>query len=310
MTDIHLDHFITYTDAGSIDDYMRTYELLGFLPDRKTVRHEPGLRNRFIFIGPEYLEFCWVEDEALFARATAGEKLFRAASRPYGLGLIAADVHAVHADWIQRGYPVPEVISKAPRDAGPDAPPLWSFQDIPPGLLPGVWSFVLTYHARKQDDFKEIQVHPNTIYAVSGITLVAEQPESRATCWRDLLVPDEKVIQSASGYEIVIAPHRVRWMTPDIYRSTFDFDWVEAPHPTGELAVLHLLATDLDIVRQRSEQAGRGIFSSRIDGMDELVIAPDKRDGFMFSIRQYPFAWWVQERATITGERYELRSGE
>ena len=54
MTNIQFDHFITFTSAINIDDYLEEYAAQGFVPEEKTVRHDPGLRNGFIFIGPEY----------------------------------------------------------------------------------------------------------------------------------------------------------------------------------------------------------------------------------------------------------------
>jgi len=53
MTNIRFDHFITYTSAGNIDDYLKEYATQGFLPEDRTVRHDPGLRNGFIPFGPE-----------------------------------------------------------------------------------------------------------------------------------------------------------------------------------------------------------------------------------------------------------------
>lgn len=67
------------------------------------MRHDPGLRNGFITIGPEYLEFLWVEDEALFAAAPQEERELRTPPRPFGIGIEAADVAAVRDAWVARG---------------------------------------------------------------------------------------------------------------------------------------------------------------------------------------------------------------
>jgi hypothetical protein len=45
MTNIRLDHFLTFTSAADIDDYTKEYAAQGFMPAEGTVRHEPGLRN-------------------------------------------------------------------------------------------------------------------------------------------------------------------------------------------------------------------------------------------------------------------------
>lgn len=103
MTNINFDHFITYASADNIDDYIQEYAAQGFIPDEQTVRHEPGLRNRFIFLGVEYIEFCWVEDEELFTKGDDAEKSFRSAARPFGIGMVAEDIQAIHDDWTKRG---------------------------------------------------------------------------------------------------------------------------------------------------------------------------------------------------------------
>lgn len=306
MTNIWFDHFITYTSAVNIDDYIKEYTAQGFLSNEKTVRHDPGLRNGFIFFGPEYIEFCWVEDEELFAKADAEEKLLRTVPHPYGLGMIAEDVKALHSDWTARGYSVPEVWSKTHRDATPDTPPVWSFQDIPRELLPGAACFALTYHNRPKGEVKHIKIPPNTIYAVYGAAFVATEPEARATCWRNLLAPDEQVVQSGLGFEVLIGPHRAMWMTPDTYQSTYGLDWAPSPHPFGELSVLHLLASDLGVAKMMIEQSGRHAFSVKVKGDEELLIAPDARDGFVFSVRQQPAEMWLQGRMARTGEKLKL----
>jgi hypothetical protein len=306
MTDIRLDHFITYTSAEDIDRYLKEYSALGFVPAKETVRHEPGLRNGFVFMGPEYVEFCWVEDEALFAEADDEDKLLREAPRPFGLGMVSDDVQAVHEEWTGRGYAVPEVSSSAPRDAPADAPPTWSFQTIPEELLPGIWCFVLTYHLRPKDKVTQVRPAPNTIYAVSGVTFVSTEPELRATTWRDLLAPDEKVVISGTGIEIRIGAHRVTWMTPDDFEVEYGMNWVPSPHSHGELAVLHLLASDLAAVQATMEQAGRGTFPVSAEEQDALLIAPDVRDGFTFLVRQHPIEIWLQERTRRTGEKLQL----
>jgi len=306
MANISFDHFITYTSAVNIDDYLKEYAAQGFLPHETTVRHKPGLRNGFISFGPEYIEFCWVEDEELFAKADAEEKLLRAVPRPFGIGMIADDVNAVHADWTVRGYSVPEVWSKAPRDAKPDTPPVWSFQEIPTELLPGASCFALTYHTRPKGEAKKIKISPNTIYAISGVTLVSTEPEERATYWRNLLAPKEQVFQSEIGFDVVINPHQATWMTPDICQSTYGLNWEPASHSFGQISVLHLLASNLEIVKQMIEQSGRTAYSKQIKGKEELLIVPDMRDGFVFSIRQQPVESWLQERVARTGEKFEF----
>lgn len=306
MTGIRLDHFITYTSALDIDDYLKEYAAQGFVPHEKTVRHNPGLRNGFVFVGPEYLEFCWVEDEALFAEAEEEDKLLRDAPRPFGLGMVSDDVQAVHEGWVARGYTVPDVSSSAPRDAPADSPPVWSFQTIPSELLPGAWCFALTYHMRPKDKATDIRIGPNTIYAISGLTFVTPEPDVRATSWRDLLAPAEQIVRAGTSTEVRIGAHRVAWMTAEDYRVAFGMNWVPSVHPRGELALFHLLASNLGIARTTMEQAGRRVTPISLDEEDALLIAPDARDGFTFLVHQRPIESWLQERIGRTGEKLQL----
>jgi len=309
MTGIRLDHIITYTSAECIDSYLKEYAALGFVPAKETVRHDPGLRNGFVFIGPEYVEFCWVEDETLFEEASAQQRLLCATPRPFGLGVVAWDVGAVHDDWTARGYELPEVSSSAPRDAPADSPPVWSFQMIPEELLLGAWCFVLTYHRRSKDKATEITIGPNTIYAISGLTFVAPEPEVRATSWRDLLAPEEAVKPLSHGYCVQIGAHRAAWMKADHFTATYGLDWVPFPQPVGEVAMLHMLASDLSAAKTTLEQSGRQT-STVIVGVEEaLLVAPDPRDGLVFTVQQQPVEEWLQERKAKTGETLEVVQG-
>jgi len=306
MTNVHFDHFITYTSAADVDEYLKEYAAQGFMPEERTVRHEPGLRNRFVFLGTEYIEFCWVEDEELFAAGEEEEKLLRCAVRPFGIGMIAEDVQAVHEDWTARGYSVPAVWSKAPRDAPPNAPPSWSFQEVPAELLPGVNAFVLTYHNRKKGGARKIHIHPNTIYALSKVTFVAAEPESRAIHWRNLLAPDEQVKPSKMSFAVTIGAHRASWMSPNAYLATYHRQWIPAPHPYGEMAVLHLRAANLQTVKTMLEHAGRRITQISNRGRKELFVEPDERDGFAFAVKEQSINTWLQERMDRTGETIDI----
>jgi hypothetical protein len=238
--------------------------------------------------------------------ADAEELLLRATPRPFGLGIAADDVQAVHDEWTARGYAVPEVTTGRPRDASPDSPPRWSFQDIPAELLPGIGCFALTYHARSKDEVSLVTLAPNTVYAVSGVTLVTTEPQARAACWRDLLAPGEPIRQSGPSLAVRIGPHRAVWITPEDYQSAYGLDWTPCPLPFGELGLLHLLATDLQAAKAMLEQSGRRVLGVAGSGDEEVLIGPDARDGFVFTIRQRPVEVWLRERIERTGESLRL----
>jgi hypothetical protein len=83
-------------------------------------------------------------------------------------------------------------------------------------------------------------------------------------------------------------------------------DWTPPPHPCGDLALLHLLATDLSRAQAMFESAGRRIDALSVAGRAELLVRPDERDGFAFLIHQQPAETWLEERLRRTGEKLIL----
>jgi hypothetical protein len=111
MSTAHIDHIITFANVSNIDDYVGEYRSRGFIVNEATHRYKPGLRNRFITLGCEYIELAWVEDEAVlaaggteeFARMFPDLPSLRLAARPFGIALKSASVHALHQAWTERG---------------------------------------------------------------------------------------------------------------------------------------------------------------------------------------------------------------
>lgn len=313
MGNVRLDHFITAVAVDSVDDYMEEYSRAGFNVVEQSARHEPGLRNRFVSFGPEYLEFTWVEDEAAFS-AGQDKSFFpnlaelRAGMRPWGIGLATEDVRALRESWSGRGFTLQDVIDGLPADAAPGTEPVWSFQPIPPDTIGGVLLFALTYHSRHADAVRKVQAAPNTTYAIEGVTFVSDSPQERAQRWRDLLSPGEEVREEENFAEVRTGPHFARWLTPLHYQEYLGLSYKEPPHPYAEMAIIHLLAEDLDTAEELIATSGRDV--SRLpdvaSGLDTLYVYPDPRDGFTFAITQRPSHEWLAERTALTGERLEL----
>ena len=197
-----LDHFLAYTDAPAIDQCLQEYRGAGFHVGEQTARHRGELRTGFVRFGWEYLELLWAEDEAQFA---AGHPVLpeitrpalRDARRPFGIGLVAPDVHALRAAWAARGVDVPPPFTEVPPGGAPGAPPALTIQPIPAHVLPGVLCFALTYHFPARP--RQVPVAPNTAYAVRGVTFVADAPDRRARQWRALLAPARPSAAAAPG---------------------------------------------------------------------------------------------------------------
>ncbi|HXN03085.1 MAG TPA: VOC family protein [Candidatus Dormibacteraeota bacterium] len=282
---VRFDHFLTYVEAPSIDRYLERYRSTGFLVSDRTERHDPGLRNGVVFFGSQYIEFCWVEDEALFSKGEPDEAVMRRAHRPFAIGLVSEDIQATHDDWLARGRDLPKVFSKAERGAD-NVPPSWSFQEIPEALLPGAWCFALTYHIRRPPE----RIAPNSTYAIAGTTFVSSSAEEHAAAWRDLLAPEASIDSSDEAYRVTIGPHIARWMEPRQYERRYGRSWEPALHRFGELAILHVLATDLQRVQSALVGSGREVIPVDPPSTDEpgLFLPPDAQDGFSFVVTEQP----------------------
>ncbi len=311
MTVLKLDHVITTTKVADIDSHLDDYRKAGFAPVEYTVRLDPGLRNGFIALGPEYVEFAWVEDNDQFAQASAANPILAALTttpRPFRISFVADDVKTVHDDWTARGYNLPPIQSFKPRDAHPDSQPLWSLFDIPPSILPGAWFVVEQYHRRREGVMREMSVSPNTIYAMVGVTFVSNVPKEQATRWRDVFNLAEPLQREEGIVEVRLQPHVFIWMTPEKYHEKYRLEWKFANHPFGEIAILHLYATDLEKVIAMLREAGRETVSLYDDliGREGTLVLPDIRDGLTFLVTEYSIQTWLDERTSITGEYLEV----
>lgn len=314
MAMFRLDHFITAARVENIDSYLEEYRKAGFLVGERTVKHNPGLRNGFIYFGPEYLEFVWVEDERLFEQG-ADHAMFkphlrtlRAGYRPFGIGIATDDVRALHDEWVGRGFELPPVIDGWARDSDRSTPPIWSFQPVPSEATAGALCFGLTYHTAPKDAVRKVKIAPNTTYATSGITFVSDEAEARAMSWRDLLAPDAVVSERDGGYQVVVKPHTLRWITPLDYQENYGLSYKPSPHPFGEMAVINVLATDLDVAEEYLAALDRrvSLIPDKATGKDTLLVPPDERDGFALVIAERPAEEWIEGRVAATGERLEL----
>ncbi len=305
-----LDHFLTFANTPDIDKYVEQYRKVGFVVSDETRRYQPGLRNRFIQLGCEYLELVGVENEDKFARGGTEEfaRMFkdlptlRMAAHPFGIGFLANDVEALHQEWTLRGHKLPVVWSFAP----PGIPPILSFQEIPEELLPGASCFVITYHHTSDPQARLIQRAPNTVYAVEGASFLSTEPEEAATCWQRLLHPSAPVAAKHNIYTVNIPPHTVWWMSPATFEERYGIALPPAPHRYGHLATIHLLAENLAVAATMLGKRGKKHVST-IHPAEILIASPADEDGITFIIREYPIEAWQRERSRTTGEVITFR---
>ena len=297
-----LDHVLTYAAVSSVDEHVDTYRAAGFHVARLTARHPGGVRTGFVNFGPEYLECVWVEDEAVFAAGhprmpALTDRELRAARRPFGIGLLAQDVPALHQAWTARGHALPGPFHERPPGAPADAPPALTLQAVPDEVLPGALCFALAYHFDAKP--ANVVVPPNTVYGIAGVAFVSDRPGARARRWRDVLAPGAPL--EAGGTALALGPHRLRWLTPGQLEATLDRAWEPPPHGRTEIAAIDVLAERLDRAEELIGRAGLPVVRLERDGETTLVVGPGPSDGVVLAVRERPAAPWAADRGLTLG---------
>lgn len=291
-----LNHIISSTNARNIDNYLKLYKQAGFVIGKNTVRHEPGLRNGFVYFGSEYIEFEWVENARVFRKnAKLYQKFFLKHPSPFGVAFESRNVEALHKYLVYRNYKMPQTRSKGPRDAD-ESVKWWSFQDIPRKYLPGVWSFALTYETRRnQKNLRQVSIGDNTIFAVRGLIMVTSAPKQRAERWKNFLSPQCLVKKiSPDNYRFDVGPYTLEWMTPEVYEKLFGIRkmFKDKFKEFQEIGLVNVLAEDLGIAEKYLK---RYRFKVKKIG-NKILILPKESDGFTFLVTQYKLAVWIKER--------------
>jgi len=296
-----LDHVITFTRAETIEQALDLYRTQGFDVASTTVRHEPGLRNGFVWLGPEYLELCWVEDEVAFASAELTKRSWRQSPGVGGMGLTSSRLEVVRNRLLEAGLQMTEITEGRPRDAAPDDPPTWRFLELPEGSLDGTWGFFLQYLARN-DGPRDVRIAPNGIYALSGFTAVSAAPATAAANWRLVLDPSAEINQpNETQATMVSGPFTFSWVTPARYRDLFDVDF---KHPVLTIAHLDILTADL--APTETMLAGRTPTRKGGPAGDKLFVPPLDDDGVSLLVRELDPSEWCAKRSAITGEILRL----
>lgn len=307
------DHFITYTE-GPIDYLMATLRRAGFVvsPPELTVRHDPGLRNGFVYVGPEYLEYCWVEREDEFEARAAEHPYYRTlreSNRPYGIGLQVSDPEVFRAALLDEGFVMPEVVFAKPQDADEDSPAAWGYGMFPEGATPGAHSFYLSYLADDDSRNRNWFVGENAIFQIVGVVLVTEEPRARARDWARLLRPSGG--QGSIPERVVHGPHAYVWVTPDEWKAAAATDYPVSEAEFHELTAVVALSFDLDRTARYLESAELPFHRGEVElpgfGKHEgVVLYPDPTTGFSMVVYEADVAAWMEWRERKTGTSHRV----
>jgi hypothetical protein len=168
-----LDHIISFYAKDDIESHLSEYLDSGFNVTDEKVKHPYGKENRFINFGLTYIEFFWVEDKKLFnTKSSNREKYFRNHPKTFGIGF-AANKLASFEKYLKSTYSnIPNLFTRGPSDKPSEIS--WEFILQKQKHLHGFYSFCLSYFKRDPNKPRKLKVSKNSIYAISGITLVSK----------------------------------------------------------------------------------------------------------------------------------------
>lgn len=310
------DHFITYTE-DAVDSVMARYRRAGFItsPPERTVRHEPGLRNGFVYVGPEYLEFCWVEREDEFREQVAVEPYYatlRSEHRPFGIGFQVLEPENFRARLVESGLEMPDVLFARPQDAPIDSEPRWAYGMFPDGTTPGAHAFYLSYLGRDgQRRNENFFVGENGIFLIVGAVLVSPMPRTRLQQWSSHLLGSEQS-DARDSRGVAYGPHAYIWITPAEWNRLSGAPYPDPPAEFQELSAVVALSFDLERTERFLESASFPFQRSTIDlpvfGRHEgLFLFPDPRDGFPMLILEGAVQDWKAWRDGVSRREHRIR---
>lgn len=301
MVALRLDHVLTFTSASPVEEALDRYRQAGFVPSPHIAEWSPGLRNGFVNLWPEYLELLCVHDDDAFRTAPAPLRRARDAHRPYGLGFYSDDTARLRDDWVAAGHDLPDAEYLRLETTSTDDPP--DFCEVALPVLPGADCFALTSFFPGAAMRARMQVAPNTVFGLSGVTFVADHPAAAADRWRRVLAPDSAVTpdHGSDGHvELLSGVHRFTWFTPEALSARFGLTWSDGP---SDIALVHLLAERVDLAGQLMADAG---WTVRAGHHGSFVVDPHPSDGIAFELHHGSADAWRDTRARVLGEHLTI----
>lgn len=299
-----LEHIYSLINAKSLEDHLRKYRDCGFFVSSQTVRHPPGLRNGFVYIGYEYIEFEWVEDRITFNKGkTPYLAAFRKHPWPFGFGFEEPLIEEFHTKAKASGFKIPEMYSRGPSDSQKGRKSRWTFQDVPAKLVPGVVPFVLRYETRDYRKGRKAYCGPNGIFAISALTFVCKNPKRDASRWHSFFGPGSSLNVEKGIARFTLGAHELEWMTASRYADIYKHASL-VPSDVGlsirrTVALLHVLSENLDETERALVRGGRNVTRADVSGEKVLIVSPLKNDGFSFLVRRGSLSSWRRDRRAL-----------
>ena len=180
-----LDHAIVFT--RDLAAAARQYERLGFFVTPRGGHPSLGTANHTIMLDRNYLELLTV-----VVPGPGNDNWAAAMAKGGGFGGLAfgtRDARATQASLHARGVAVPEVVDFERPVVLPNGTVAarFSVAHLPDDASPAVPAFFCQQHTPEYVWRPEYQRHPNTAFAVVGLTVVAREPAHLAPAYERLL---------------------------------------------------------------------------------------------------------------------------
>lgn len=240
---LYLDHGIIF--VADLAAAAAEYQRLGFLLTPRGGHPSLGTANHTIMLDQNYLELL-----AVVTRGAGNERWAAILDRGEGLGGVALgtkDARATREALRSRGVAASDVVDfERPVGLGfRQGAARFSVAHLPSEASPAIAAFFCQHHTPELVWRPEFQQHPNTAFAVAGLTIVDRDPERRSAAYQRLL-GGAAIHSHPGGLELDLRGTRVLLVTPRYAEARLGQRLAlpeDGTRPLGVTLAVHSLAT-------------------------------------------------------------------
>lgn len=302
MVFIREDHFLAFTTAKVLNEYLNEYERAGFL-SMGTLNHNLGKKIGFIKFSPEYIELHWIENQEEFdskandfwVQASKSNDIFSVAFAVDNINQLNNYWESLNIDVMEPGY------IKVP---GSKAEYNFAIVNTPEGLMNGIHTFFVQYLSKEyalaypENEPKKIEISPNGIYAIKGLTMLISDSSIDLERWAQALHIDKK---SISKKRMFVGPHEITIKTYDEFNNLFQDKASILTESSSTTCLIHLLTVELRRTQEYLSKVNWKCMYLKSSKEREIYLNPP-RDGFKFIISQMDINDYMKLRKERSGE--------
>ena len=297
---IRIDHYITDTNIN-IFELLKKYMDIGFVSDLdSTVKHEPGLRTGFLYLGPkpgtDYIEFLSVENaESYKAAQEKGREDSRVGELiPYGVGVRVKNIEALHKELTEQKVAVKDVFSKRPEGKDESTPFVWSFMDLEnsKAKLNSFYVEYLLSSTEKQISGYKLVEGKNGIYALAGLLCeFASEQDAYEALKQDF--PESSL--HIKSDKLKLGCHEIISLSKEKIRKTCVENNHKYPNFNEDLNLngILLYTENLD----KTEEHFKGKWKPYFRVENEIWILPSEIEGLFAVIQEKPKSEYLESRS-------------